>query len=249
MNKLKTVCLTLLFPILHSCSADGSKNSGQWLEQANDLLKSVGNTANGQRALTATDLSAGLKEALRVGTETVVSQLGANNGFDSDPEVHIPLPEGLQKVQTGMKKLGLSPLLDDLETRLNTAAEVATPKAKQLFWNAITDMSIDDAKGIYNGPNNSATQYFREKMDAPLKQEFAPVVEKSLQDAEAVQVYDQFMTKYQALPFMPDVKANLNGYVVDKSLDGIFLYLAREEAAIRENPAKRTTEILKRVFK
>lgn len=247
MNKLKAVFLYGLFPILLSCSADGSKDSRQWLEQTNDLLKSFGNASNGQ--LTVTDLSSGLKEALRVGTETVVSQLSANNGFNLDPEIHIPLPESLQKFQSGMGKLGLSLVLDDLETRLNTAAEVATPKAKQLFWNAITEMSIDDAEAIFNGPNNSATQYFRKKMDTPLKQEFTPVIEKSLQETEAVQVYDRFMTKYQAIPFMPDIKADLNDYVVGKSLDGIFLYLAKEEAAIRENPAKRTTEILKRVFK
>jgi hypothetical protein len=138
--------------------------------------------------------------------------------------------------------------LTDLETRLNRAAEIATPKAKRLFLDAINDMTLDDVMGIYNGPQDAATQYFRSRMSAPLAAEMQPVVDESLADAGAVEALDDVMARYRDIPFAPQVNADLTDYVVDKGIDGIFFYLAREEAAIRENPAKRTTDLLKRVF-
>ncbi|OIO66671.1 MAG: hypothetical protein CO186_10560 [Zetaproteobacteria bacterium CG_4_9_14_3_um_filter_49_83] len=138
--------------------------------------------------------------------------------------------------------------MDELELKLNRAAEAATPKAKKLFADAVRAMTIDDARRILNGPEDAATQYFKAKMSDPLRVEMKPVVDQSLAEVGAVQVYDQVMGKYKSLPFVPDVKADLTGHVLDKGLDGIFLYLAKEEAAIRQNPVKRSTEILKKVF-
>lgn len=202
----------------------------------------------GTSALSEADISKGLREALKVGTERLVGQLGRTNGFNADPAVHIPLPDGLARVQGTLKQVGLSGMADDLELRLNRAAEAATPKAKKLFWDAISAMSLTDARGILNGPKDSATQYFRGKMTTPLKGEFRPIVDDALKDVGAVRAYDQLMGSYKALPFVPDVKADLVDHVLDKAIAGIFLYLGREEAEIRENPAKRTTEILKKVF-
>ena len=102
--------------------------------------------------------------------------------------------------------------------------------------------------GIYNGPPDAATRYFQERMSAPLAEEMRPLVAESLAEVGAVQSYDAVMSRYQSLPLVPDVKADLTGHVVDKGMEGIFHYLAREEAAIRQNPAKRTTELLQQVF-
>jgi len=109
-------------------------------------------------------------------------------------------------------------------------------------------MSFEDVKKIYKGPEDAATQYFRRKMSPSLAKEMKPVVTNSLSEVGAVQAYDNVMKQYRSVPFVPDVKANLTDYVVEKGMDGIFYYMAKEEAAIRANPAKRTTELLKRVF-
>jgi hypothetical protein len=142
----------------------------------------------------------------------------------------------------------MSDLLNDLELKLNRAAEVATPKAKNIFLQAITEMSFEDVKKIYEGPEDAATRYFRSKMSPSLAKEMEPVVNKSLSEVGAVRAYDSAMKEYRSVPFVPDAKADLTDYVVEKGMDGIFHYMAKEEAAIRQNPAKRTTDLLKRVF-
>ena len=144
--------------------------------------------------------------------------------------------------------VGMSGLADDLELRMNRAAETAVPQAKEMFWQAVSEMTLEDAQGILSGPDDAATRYFQDKMTAPLTERFTPVVNAELADAGAVQAYDQMMGDYEALPFAPDVEANLTPYVVQQALDGMFLMLAREEAAIRQDPAARTTELLQTVF-
>lgn len=194
------------------------------------------------------DIAAGLKEALRVGSETVVTNLGQRDGFNKDKVAHIVLPRNLNKVRNTLKKIGYSKQLDDLELRLNRAAEKATPKAKALFINAIKQLSWQDVKQIYNGPDDAATRYFQGKMTPPLKQEMKPIINQALAQTGVIKSYENVMAKYRSLPFVPDVRADLSEYTMDKTLNAIFFYLAKEEAAIRKEPAKRTTELLKRVF-
>jgi hypothetical protein len=215
------------------------------LQQGLGLLSSGGSTTG---SLTQGEMGDGLKEALRVGTEAVVARLGKTDGFNTDTAIHIPLPGQLATVQKALKAAGYSGLVDDLELRLNRAAEQATPKAKALFVDAISAMTIKDAQQILNGPDDAATQYFRKAMGPGLAKEMAPIVDATLAEAGAVQAYDSMMGQYKALPFMPDAKANLTDYVVEKGMDGIFHYVAKEEAAIRTNPAARTTDLLKKVF-
>ena len=234
--------LALLLPLPATAQTD-------WMKMGQDLL---GTATKSQTSTTTaantTQVAAGLKEALRVGSDTVVGQLGKTDGFNADPAIHIPLPKSFKSVQTTLKSLGMSSMLDDLELKLNRAAEQATPKAKALFLSAIEGMSLDDVMGIYNGPQDAATRYFQQKMSPQLAVEMKPIVDQALTQAGAVQAYDSVMGQYRAVPFVPDVKADLTGYVVDQGMNGIFHYLAQEEAAIRQNPVKRTTELLKTVF-
>jgi len=218
-----------------------------WLNKGSELLKSFGGSQKAG-SLTIEEIGAGLKEALNVGSGNVVKQLGVTDGFNKDSNIHIPLPGSLEKVKTMLSKLGMSSLLEDLELKLNRAAEVATPKAKQLFSNAITSMTMQDVKGIYEGPDDAATQYFKSKMSPDLSREMKPVIEESLSEVGAVKSFDNMMKQYKAIPFVPDVKADLTDHVVEKGMDGIFYYMAKEEAAIRQNPVKRTTDLLKKVF-
>ena len=236
-----------IFFITVSLIYAGAEAGNNWFEEGIDLLKTYGGS-NEQSAITVEEIGAGLKDALRVGSENVVAQLGRVDGFNTDPAVHIPLPKQLDTVKSVMDKLGISGQLKDLELKLNRAAEVATPKAKKLFFQAITEMSFDDVRKIYEGPENAATQYFRNKMSPSLEKELEPVVNNSLSEVGAVKAYDNVMKAYRSFPFAPDVKADMTDYVVEKGMDGIFYYIAKEEAAIRQNPAKRTTDLLKRVF-
>ncbi len=245
-GKVSAIIITFFFIL----TLAGTANATDWLKKGKDLLGGSGlsGSSAASKALSTEEIGSGLKEALRVGSERVVAQLGKTDGFNSDPQIHIPLPENLKKVQSALSKVGMSSMVDDLELRLNRAAEVATPKAKKLFGDAIKEMTMDDAKAIYQGPDDAATSYFKGKMSKPLAEEMRPIVNESLAQVGAIQSYDNMMGKYKSLPFVPDVKADLTEHVLGKGMDGIFYYIAKEEAAIRQNPVKRTTELLKRVF-
>ncbi|UCH73807.1 MAG: DUF4197 domain-containing protein [Rhodospirillales bacterium] len=193
-------------------------------------------------------MSDGLLEALRVGTARVVAQVGAIDGYNLDPAIHIPLPDSLRKVQSVLKSVGMSRYADDLELRLNRAAEAAAPEAKALFWQAIGEMTFDDVVQIFNGPDDAATRYFQRKMTPPLTRRMTPVVARSLAEVGAIRSYDAMIAQYKSVPFVPDVKADLTAYTVDRALDGLFYHVAREEEAIRNDPAARTTELLRKVF-
>lgn len=216
------------------------------LDLFEELKKQLGGTTTS--GLTTQEITDGLMEALRVGTERVVKQVGALNGYNLDPKIHIPLPGTLKNVQKVLKTIGMSRMADDLELRLNRAAETAAPQAKELFWQAISEMSFEDARKIYDGPDDAATRYFQGKMTSTLAKRMEPVVDRSLSDVGAIRSYDAMIGKYKSVPYVPDVKADLTGYVVEKGMDGIFYYVAKEEAAIRHDPAARTTDLLKKVF-
>ncbi|HIF09069.1 MAG TPA: DUF4197 domain-containing protein [Sneathiellales bacterium] len=199
-------------------------------------------------AFGTSNIGTGLKKALTVGTERVVALLGAADGFNTNPEIHIPLPETLRKVQSALQAVGMSSMADDVELRLNRAAEAAVPKAKKSFVDAIAAMTLNDITGIYNGPPDSATRYFQSKMSALLAEEMRPVIDGTLAEVEAIQAYDAMIGQYKEIPFVPSVKADLIEHVIARAMDGLFLYLGKEEAATRENPAMRSTDLLKKVF-
>jgi hypothetical protein len=222
-----------------------------WLDQGSEWLKSIGtdkDAVDTAMGLSTEEIIAGLKQALEKGSSVVVSQLSAHNGFNADQKIHIPLPENLSMVKSMLDKAGFAAYTEDVELKLNRAAEAATPQAKALFMDAISRMTFDDAKAILDGPDDAATRYFEEKMSPGLVTAMTPVIDETLDQVGAVQAYDLMMGQYKTLPFVPDVKGNLTSHAVEKAMDGIFYYLAKEEKAIRDNPAKRTTELLQKVF-
>lgn len=259
---LKTALLLIPYLALTSCVTEGgaSASNNGWGVDVGSILNTetlgnilgsnIGNTS--LASLTNTDIIRGLKEALNIGSSNVVSQLGTLNGFNSDPTIRIPLPDTLQKVDSALSAIGMNSLTSDLETRLNRAAEAATPKAKALFLSAVQNMTINDARSILGGQQDAATQYLRRAMGSQLESDMQPLIQSALSQAGAIQAYDNVTRRYDQIPFVSSLsgnaKANLNSYVTDKAMDGIFYYVAREEAAIRANPAKRTTEILQKVF-
>ncbi|KKJ77492.1 hypothetical protein WH95_07305 [Kiloniella litopenaei] len=201
-----------------------------------------------QSNLSVGEISSGLKEALRVGSARVVDQVSVKDGFNGDNNIHIPLPENLKKVQGALQTVGLSSLADDLELKLNRGAEKASVEARELFLDTISEMTLEDARRIYDGRNDEATRYFQEKMSPELKEKFKPIIDRTLSEVGAVNSYEEMISSYKAIPFVPDVKADLTDYTVSKALEGLFYYLAKEEEQIRQNPVARTTEILENVF-
>lgn len=198
--------------------------------------------------LSNTRIATALRDALTLGAQRVTTRLGTDGGFNLDPRIHIPLPAPLQKVDTALGYVGMGHLTDDLELRINQAAEAAMPKAKTLFVNAIKQMTITDARTILNGPNDAATQYLKTTMRPDLVAALQPLIQKTLADAGAVKSYDRVMGQYSQLPLVSGVKTNLSTYVTNKAIDGVFYYVAQEEAAIRANPAKQASSLLKTVF-
>lgn len=244
--------LTLI--LLSAACALPAQSHASWWEQAVDLFKEStapqeqSTQQNGALPLTTQDLNAAFKQALSLGSESVVKQLSLQDGFNADPNIHIPLPASLQNVKNLLAQFGMGHLTDDLELKLNRAAEAAAPQAKTLFLNAIQTMTFDDVQKIYQGPQDSATHYLKSKTSDQLKTQMQPIIEQTLNSVGALKAYDNTLANYKNLPFVPNVKANLMEHVTQKSLDGLFFYIAQQEQAIRQDPAKQTTELLKRVF-
>ncbi|MBX2856437.1 MAG: DUF4197 domain-containing protein [Rhodobacteraceae bacterium] len=227
---------------------EGLKSLGGALFGGTDSGESTSSRNNGLGAgLSAGEIGLGLKEALTIASGAVVSQLGRTDGFFGDPVAHIPLPGFLKTARSGLKLLGQSGLLDDLELRMNRAAETATPRAKTLFVDAIEAMTIDDARQILTGPDDAATRYFQRQMTPPLTRDFSPIVTDALAEAGAVRAYDEATASVPG-GLAGAAKTNLTDYVVVKGLDGVFHYFGVQEREIRRNPVKRSTDLLRRVF-
>lgn len=198
--------------------------------------------------LTNADISAGLKEALNNGISKEVSKLTATDGFYKNQAVKILLPAELQKVEKAMRNIGLGSLVDDGIKSLNRAAENAVKESTPIFVDAVKQMTFTDAKNILLGADNSATAYLQSKTTQPLYAKFNPVVKSSLGKVGADQIWANIINKYNAIPLVQKVNPDLNDYVTDKALEGVYKMIAVEEKDIRNNLAARTSNLLQRVF-
>ena len=195
------------------------------------------------------DVTAGLKEALAVGTGNAVQMLAKSNGYFGDAAVKILMPEKMQKAAEVLKKAGYQKEVDDFILSMNRAAEQAAPKARPIFEDAVKKMSFDDAQKILKGGNTAATDYFKAKTSSQLTDAFKPVVSDSMNQVGATRSYKALTDRYNSMmPFGKMDSFDLDSYVTGKSLDGMFLKVGQEEAKIRTNPAARTTDLLKKVF-
>lgn len=199
-------------------------------------------------AATKAETADGLKIALNQAVTAAVASLGKPDGFLGNPEVRIPLPGKLDKAARKLRKLGMSKQTDALETAMNRAAEAAVPEAKALFVEAIKQMSVADAVGLLRGPEDAATQYFRGAMSGKLTERFQPIVGKATQSVQLAKRYNDVAGRASALGLVDEKDANLDAYVTRKALDGLFLVMAREEAAIRKNPLGQANALLRKVF-
>jgi hypothetical protein len=213
-----------------------------------DFLKGALKSLGVDQGLTEEEIVKGLKEALEIGTNNAVALVSRYNGYFKNPKIKIPLPENIQKAESFLRGIGFSRQVDEFELSMNRAAERAAPQAKSIFWEAIKEMTFADARNILDGPDDAATSYFRQKTSTRLYSEFKPVVHQAMSEVGVTQAYQTVDRKIRALPFTESMSFDLDQYVTDKALDGLFLMLAAEEKKIRQDPAARVTDLLKKVF-
>ena len=211
--------------------------------QVEQLLKGLGGSG-----ITDSKASAGLKEALEVATQKAVSLTGRTNGYFGDAAIKILMPAKLQSMEQGLRAVGYGPQIDEFVLSMNRAAEQAAPAAKQIFGNAITNMSFDDAKKILTGGNTAATDYFKAKTTNQLTAAFKPVIDKSMGQVGVTKQYQVLVSKFETIPFVKTPSFDLDNYVTGKALDGLFHVVGEQETMIRTNPAARTTTLLQEVF-
>lgn len=198
--------------------------------------------------LTDDKIIAGLKEALQVGTENAVKLTGREDGYFGNPDIKIPMPQNLQKLEGGLRLAGFGPRVDEFILSMNRAAEQAAPEARKIFLDAILAMTFDDARKLLKGGDTSITEYFQDKTTPALTVAFTPVVEKALQEHAVTRQYDALTGKARTIPFLKAQTVDIKEYVVSQALNGLFFMLSEEERKIRKDPAAQVTSLLKEVF-
>jgi hypothetical protein len=198
--------------------------------------------------LTNADASTGLRQALSQGANQAVSTLGKKDGFLLNSQVKIPLPPRLAKAEKVMRMAGMGAQADDLVLAMNRAAEAAVPEAKPLLLDAVKSMSVDDAKKILTGGDDSVTQFFKAKTSDPLMLKFMPIVQKYTANADLAKKYKKLAGKGLELGLIKKEDADIDSYVARSALDGVYKIISQEEKAIRANPAKAIGSLAKKVF-
>ncbi len=230
-------------PVLASLALGCAGLEGIPLEE---LLRAAGATSSAP--LSEATIVSGLREALSVGTQRTVQSTSRRDGFFGNPRIRVPLPAAFEQSARGLRAVGLGSLVDDFEESMNRAAERAAAEATPIFIDAVTSMTIRDARGILAGSERAATDYFEARTRVPLASRFQPVVEAGMRDVGLVTLYRGLIDQIERLPLVPSPRLDLNDYVTQRALDGLFFVLAEEEARIRRDPVARTTELLRRVF-
>ncbi len=193
-------------------------------------------------------IGSGLKEALQIGTENAVNLTGKTDGYFLNQVIKILMPEKLRNVEKGLRAVGYGPEIDEFVLSMNRAAERAAPHAKQIFWDAIGEMTFEDVRKILSGHDTAATDYFKGKTSDKLTVIFKPIVDKAMNEVGVTRQYKELVGRYENIPFVKKESFDIDHYVVTKALDGLFYMVGQEEKKIRTNPAARVTDLLKEVF-
>ncbi len=218
--------------------------SGQGMPGLGEIFDSLGQSG----PLSESTVAAGIREALKVGAERTVSTTSRPGGFLNNALLRIVMPQELETVAATLRTVGLGHHVDVLESAMNVAAEKASGEAKAVLWEAVSSMTLNDALSILNGHNQAATEYFRSRTSESLKARFRPIVDEQMNKVGLSRQYRTLVDMYRQIPFTTFQPFDLNNYVTEKGLQGLFTVLGKEEEKIREDPIARTTELLKQVF-
>ncbi len=216
--------------------------------QINQTLGDVNKALGGSAPLTTAEVGEGLKEALIKGISKGSDLVSVTDGYFKNPEIKIPFPAEVQKVETTLRNIGLGSQVDKFVLALNRGAEDAAKEAKPIFIAAIKSMTIQDAWSILKGEENAATEYLKKTTSGLLKEKFKPVIQTSLNKVNATKYYGEIVTRYNQIPLVDKVNPDLDDYATNKAIEGLFTMIAKEEKEIRQDPVARTTELLKKVF-
>ena len=233
--------ITFIF-IFFMANALSGALSGQTLNDVTKLLN------QGKGGLSEQDAVSGIKEALEKGTGESVAFVSKLNGYFGNPEIKIPFPPEARDAESKLRAIGLGSQVDEAVLSINRAAEDAAKSAQPIFVDAIKGMTVNDAINIVKGRNDAATHYLKRATTPELRKQFSPIVRASLDKVNATKLWADVMNSYNQIPFVKKQNPDLTAYVTDKAIDGLFVMIAKEEQKIRQNPAARTTEILKKVF-
>ena len=236
---MKKCVFLFLIPIFLLCSVK-SPSAGFF----DDLLKQV----SGSKENEEDTLVSGLKEALNIGTKNAVKAVSEEDGYFGNLDIKIPVPRKLEKAESVLREIGLGKQVDEFILSMNRAAEGAAPQAVDIFVGAIRNMTVVDAYGIVKGEETSGTEYFREKTADDLTGLFRPAITETMERVGVVKSYKKMIDMYNSLPVVKKVDVDLEGYVTQEALDGLFFMVGEEEKKIRTDPAARVTELLREVF-
>jgi len=240
LSRRKVLALTGAVVALPACE---TTNIGQ-------IADILGQTGAGF-GLTQAEAAQGIRAALNNGVGNAVSTVGVVDGFLKNSLIRIALPQNFQNIAKTASRFGMGGLFTELETQLNRGAEIAAPVARDVFVEAVSGLSIADAINIVRGPDTAATDFLKNTTGTKLTSLFSPIMENALGQTGALRIADQLQSSLSALPIqtpLSSARSDLIAHGVSKGLDGMFYYIGEEEKAIRANPAKRTSEILRRVF-
>ena len=233
-------CIIILFSV--------SKSMAQFDKLRKAVGEKVESATSTSTSLNKDEVGAGLKEALTRGVEKGVDQLSKPDGFYKDLSIKIPLPEEAKKVEAKLRSLGQGEKVDETIESINRAAEDATVAAKDIFVEAIKGMTIEDAMSILRGDDNAATKFLDKSTRANLITKFEPIVKVSLDKVGATKNWNTIFTIYNKVPFIQKVNPDLVAYATGKAIAGLFIQITKEELKIRQDPAARVTDLLKKVF-
>ena len=247
----------LIFTTVCGMSLPASAGWQDWLKEADNILKSTTGKDTQQvvtSSLSESQIAQGLKEALDKGVKKAIDTLGQQNGFLGDKAVKILMPEQLQQVEKMLRSFGQDQMADEFVISMNRAAEQAVPKVGNVFYNAIKEMSLEDARGILSGGDTAATDYFKKNTSEELTQLIKPYVDQAMDTNQVTQYYKMMVSqvkRYDSFGLMNAYlgsASDIDDYVTSKTMDGLFNKIAVQEKLIRDNPAERSTELLKQVF-
>ena len=235
--------LILMVPLALALGGCAGSDAGtqQWIDLGMQVAKQAGGNQESQAG-------AGLREALGIGAERATTTLAKPGGYLKNPLVHIALPEPLQPVAKTLRGVGLGRYVDELESDMNVSAEIAAANAAPIFRQAVAKMTVQDALVIVRGDDTAGTRYFRQQTEGQLLAAFRPAIQEGMRKTGYYDSYRALLDKYNALPLAQKPNLDLEQYVLDGAMNGLFLKLGDEEKAIRTDPAKRTTELLRKVF-
>lgn len=229
------ICLLIPLSLLSGCTEFSTQDLGGILGRDTPLDEQT--------------VAAGLKEALRVGTERTVDSTSMIDGFLGNTLIRIVMPEQFEDVASVLRDVGFGQQVTNFETAMNRAAERSAGEAKDVFWNAVTSMSVADAFGILKGHDTAATEYFHGRTETELRSRFHPIVKNKMSEVGLYQMYNELTDYYNKIPLKTAPALDLDDYITEHALNGLFTVLGQEEKKIRDDPLARTTDLLKRVFK